>query len=134
MATSKDLLIPISAIIPSSSPAEDIAYSSFAVLLTAFYIWLIVRLINRHERWAKRVAIILPIALVMYVFSEAPADALIAKLECPDNLVAIASMFYAPLDWFLNHEHCPDVVLTAATTYYDWWATLIGAPEIQVFL
>jgi hypothetical protein len=47
------------------------------VALAASFVWLVIRLINRRERWAKRLAAALVAMLVAYLLSFGP----IARLE-----------------------------------------------------
>jgi hypothetical protein len=48
-----------------------LALSIFAVAFAAFCVWLVVRIINRRERWAKGVAI--GLVVVLYPLSFGPA-------------------------------------------------------------
>src|SRR5579864_5602936 len=38
------------------SPHRGITIAVLGVLIVALYVWLSIRIINRHERWAKRTA------------------------------------------------------------------------------
>jgi hypothetical protein len=52
---------------------EDEIIARFGLLLSALFIWLAVRLINRRERWSKRTAIALAVLLSIYLLSFGPA-------------------------------------------------------------
>lgn len=52
------------------------AWALIGAALVAFAIWLMVRIINRHEPWAKRTAIVMALAVVVYPISLGPATAL----------------------------------------------------------
>ena len=55
------------------SVAEFAICIATGIAVAAFGIWLTVRLVNRRERWAKRIAIAFLIALVVYPLSWGPA-------------------------------------------------------------
>jgi len=44
----------------------------FGVAFTAFCVWLVVRIVNRRERWAKWAAVVLVSTPVLYVLSTGP--------------------------------------------------------------
>jgi hypothetical protein len=50
-----------------------IAISIFGIAYAAFCIWLTVRIVNRRERWAKRLAVGLALLLIAYPVSFGPA-------------------------------------------------------------
>jgi len=52
------------------------AWALAGAALVAFAVWLTVRIINRHERWAKRTAIVIVLVVVAYPISLGPATAL----------------------------------------------------------
>jgi hypothetical protein len=91
----------------------DIALVIFGVAFSAFCVWLGVRIINRRERWAKRMAVGLAVLSVLYVFSSGPMryaavsrhtsfkeDA--AGRVSKTRIVELSEWWftaYAPIDW-----------------------------------
>jgi hypothetical protein len=91
-----------------------------AVALAAFCVWLGVRIVNRHERWAKRLAVALVVAvLVGYPLSIGPAVWLTARSWFSNTTVAA---FYLPVLW--SAQHAPSSLGTAV----GWWGSL-GVPD-----
>jgi hypothetical protein len=94
--------------------------SVFAVLgltFTAFVVWLAVRVVNRRERWAKRVALSLVVALVVYPLSIGPATWLNERGLLPTS--AVPSIFL-PLFWM--YEHAPRSLQAATDWYIGMWS------------
>ena len=52
---------------------SKLIWAALGVVFAAFCIWLVVRLINRRERWAKRTMMWLAVALTLYFLSSGPA-------------------------------------------------------------
>jgi hypothetical protein len=64
---------------PEPDPVATALYTTGGVILTAIAMWLIVRIINRREEWAIKLAILtigLPTALVAFGFVFRWADVL----------------------------------------------------------
>ncbi len=51
----------------------QLLYATVCSVFAAFFVWLVVRLINRREQWAKRAAVGMPFAFVLYFLSFGPA-------------------------------------------------------------
>ncbi|HLJ12479.1 MAG TPA: hypothetical protein VKU82_14895, partial [Planctomycetaceae bacterium] len=66
------------------------------VALIAFCIWLGVRIFNRRERWSKRLAVWLSVAIVAYPMSTGPAAWAIVH-GLPSTPRRILNDFYTPL-------------------------------------
>ncbi len=90
---------------------------ALAVTFIAFCIWLTVRIINRRERWAKRMAVATAVLLLAYPLSEGPANwldrrgllpiwsyrPLFGNLYVPLNEVAVRTRpTSAVREWYLN--------------------------------
>jgi len=86
---------------PFSLPAAKmlgmaLALSIFGTAFAAFCVWLTVRIINRRERWAKRMAVLL-VVFVSYPLSLAPAFWIHPYL--PDPAQDAMRLIYEPLHW-----------------------------------
>jgi hypothetical protein len=78
---------------------------TLAVAFAALCVWLGVRIFNRRERWAKRMALgLLVLALVMYPLSFGPAIRLANHGELPDWAFHALPYIYMPLNWLANHS------------------------------
>ena len=56
------------------SPATKLFFSVLGVAFAAFCVWLVVRIVNRRERWAKWTLVAAAVGLlVLYVASLGPA-------------------------------------------------------------
>jgi hypothetical protein len=95
----------------------NIAITALGVVLSAFAVWLGVRIDNRRERWAKRTAAALVALLVGYPLSFGPAVLLSRRGLMPSfgeelfvwiylPLAVIAPLLPEPLkgsfDWYVN--------------------------------
>ena len=72
--------------------------SALGVVFAAFCVWLTVRIVNRRERWAKRMAVLL-VLLVGYPLSFAPAIWIHPYL--PDPAQDVVRWIYEPLHWLV---------------------------------
>ena len=85
----------------------SIILSAFAVAFAAFSVWLIVRVINRRDRWAKRTLVALVAALpILYLASFGPVCWWVAETvpEFPGgprvgNNAAYLPRAYWPIGW-----------------------------------
>src|SRR5262245_35298477 len=99
-----------------------------AIALAAACIWLAVRIVNRREKWAKKVAFCLAAVLavglaVAYPLSFPWANAfLINHPELQWRLTNRAVTFYTPLGFVLRH--CPDNLRDNYRDYCDWCLTI----------
>jgi hypothetical protein len=94
-----------------------IVLAVLGLAFTAFVVWLTVRIVNRRERWAKRVAISLVVAAVVYPLSIGPATWLNERELLPN---AALSSIYLPLFWM--YEHAPRSLQAAADWYIGVWS------------
>lgn len=92
----------------------EIVCGILAVAFASFCIWLVVRVINRRERWTKRTVIAVG-ALVLYVFSWAPVAWLTSSPESPYPW-PVVDYFFWPV-WFLQ-QNAPEPVGNAMS----WWS------------
>ncbi len=81
--------------------------------LIAVYLLLGVRIVNRRERWAKRAAVGLAVALATYVLSVGPAFWFVCRGYLP--MWAVESNFYLPA-WLIV-TNCPTPMQDA----FFWW-------------
>jgi hypothetical protein len=75
---------------------------AIGVFLTAFCIWLTVRIVNRREKWAKRTAIALVLVLGIYPLSIGPFVALYHREMLPEPIKTIALFFYFPIFYLIS--------------------------------
>lgn len=101
------------------SYGPEATVAGLGIALTAFYIWLGVRIVNRRERWAKWTAAGLTLAFAAYPFSWG------LWLRCmPDEVireqspVVFAWGFYAPIVIVLNST--PDEMRQPYMDYLQW--------------
>lgn len=97
--------------------------ATLAVAFTAFCIWLVVRLVNRRERWAKWTAAVV-VALSLYSLSEGPAIWLILKLDRPEWMHVVARFVYTPPYWAIGHG--PEELKSQYYLYLGWWMSMAG--------
>jgi H+/Cl- antiporter ClcA len=86
-----------------------------AVAFAAVCVWLAVRIVNRRERWAKRLAVVLAVATVVgYPLSVGPVAFLSRHSNgLPEGIYAA----YAPLHWV--HDISPRPIQKAMTWNTD---------------
>ena len=83
--------------------------------VAAVCIWLAVRIVNRREARAKRLAVALLVTLfIVYPLSSGPAVWIEARMPAPWMFDAVDSL-YRPLNWV--YRHAPQPILDAM----DWW-------------
>jgi len=100
-----------------------------AIAFAAFCVWLVVRIYNRRERWAKWTLAATLALPVLYVASFGPACWWFAApdeqgMTVKDVLIYKAPILYSPIGWI--DLHSPRVVQRALSRY----AFLAGSPEI----
>jgi hypothetical protein len=99
-------------ILPVRIGGMTVLLSSLGVAFVAFCIWLGVRIVNRRERWAKRTAVGIVVALpVLYVASFGPACWLIA--DYGTRAEALPSL-YLPTGWAIMRS---ETIADAAHAY-----------------
>jgi len=97
----------------------NVLFSVLAVAFPSFCVWLGLRILNRRERWAKRLAVGLVAALPIYPLSLGPvcwwlADPPPDWLGC-SPFPKVAPNIYWPIGWVA--EHSPVPVLDAIIWY-----------------
>jgi hypothetical protein len=94
--------------------------SIVGIAFVAFCIWLIVRVANRRERWAKRALAITLCLPVLYVASIGPFAWLEAHGYCGNWWVhCCVTCIYYPLIWV--QQYGPDAVRDAILWYGGLW-------------
>jgi hypothetical protein len=94
-----------------------ILFTVLGLSFGAFVLWLTVRIVNRRERWAKRVAMALVVAAVAYPLSLGPAAWLFER-----GLLSASVMtsVFNPLFW--TYEREPGVIRAATDWYIGVWS------------
>jgi hypothetical protein len=99
-----------------------VVLSIFGVAYAALCVWLLVRVINRRERWAKRMAAVIAALPLLYVVSFGPACWMIARPKLRDIQTPARG---AVIFWPLGLAAMSD---TSGGTALRWWM-LIGVPD-----
>jgi hypothetical protein len=68
----------------------NLVLAVFAVAFVAFVVWLTVRIVNRREKWAKRMAIALSVMLIGYPLLLGPACWMSSRFEFGAGAVSAA--------------------------------------------
>jgi hypothetical protein len=103
----------------------ELALLIFGAAFAAIVVWLSVRIVNRHERWAKW-TLVATIALpVLYVASFGPTCWLYSRVPFDEDDWVTPDFIYAPVlrVWFYHDGIIPDAI--------DWYANVGSAIEIQ---
>jgi len=114
-----------------------IALAIFGVGFAAFCVWLTVRIVNRRERWAKRIGLGLCALVVLYPLSSGPARWLnsrflpvgpapigLASDEADDDpdTWSLCDYVYAPVELVVDRS--PDWLQSLYyNRYIAWWVT-----------
>src|SRR5262245_60193158 len=104
-----------------------------AVVLAAGCIWLAVRIVNRRELWAKRLAFCLAAVVIIglvvgYPLSFPWVNAfLINHPELQWRLTNRMVTFYAPLEFIVRH--CPSNLRDRYLDYRDWCIAVACPPQ-----
>jgi hypothetical protein len=94
-----------------------VALAIFGVTFAAFCVWLSVRIVNRRENWAKRLAVVLVVVLAAYPLSWGPAISITARSR--DSTHDAYREFYSPITWI--YWNGPDPVHDALFWYAALW-------------
>jgi hypothetical protein len=93
---------------------SDAAFQSLVgvvgVAFAAFVVWLTVRIVNRRERWAKRMLAIAAALSALYALSFGPVCWISSRTESR-SLPAV----YLPIGWLLNNS--PHPIATVIVRY-----------------
>ena len=98
---------------------QEALVSIFGVVVAAFSVWLAVRIINRRDRWSKRIAAALLPAVAIYLLTFGPACWINAHTEVGNDVVWV---LYRPMFWLM-------VGRRSAIQQALWWYAELGAPE-----
>ncbi len=98
---------------------SEILFAIVGVAIAAFCIWLTVRIINRRQRWAKRTAWALVVALVVYPLSFGPAVWLYVHI-LPRSFAPVLEATYAPLSRMAERSQ---TFRNLAFPYQDFWVS-----------
>jgi hypothetical protein len=106
---------------------------ALAVAFAAFCVWLVVRIVNRRELWAKRAATWMLVGMPsLYLIGFGPACWWLSELwvsqPAPSFTFRSAPRIYAPMGWII--QRVPKPVGSAIGSY----ATLMIAPRDMIFL
>ena len=106
----------------------NIALPALIVAFGASCVWLMVRIINRRERWAKRTLTGLILGLpVLYVASFGPVCWWLKSSETEGGVVVnIAPAAYWPMGWLAQNG--PEPVARAINWYGTVWVYWIHVP------
>jgi len=89
------------------------------IAFAAFCIWLTVRIVNRRERWAKRLAAALVALMLGYVLSFGPMARLEARRDLPKSLEPAFEAVYLPFGLGVNFG--PQWMRSAIIWYLQVW-------------
>jgi hypothetical protein len=104
-----------------------LALSIFGVAFAALCVWLMVRIVNRKERWAKWTAVALAVMLVAYPLSYPWAlSVLIHHGQSESAAMDQLADIYAPFGWAIYH--CPDFIRNWYGIYVEWCLQFTGVP------
>ena len=96
-----------------------IILSILAVAFAAFCVWLMVRIVNRRERWAKWTAAVVVSMMLLYVPSVTPVSWFVNQESCPGWVGDAATGLYYPVLW--TSEFGPQPFQDAMDWYADLW-------------
>jgi len=104
-----------------------LALSIFGVAFAAFCVWLTVRIVNRKERWAKRMLAAVVALPLLYVLSFGPTCWICSRIAGEDDAEewVTTDFIYAPLLWVWRFH---DGIISDAI---DWYANVGAAVEVQ---
>jgi hypothetical protein len=108
----------------------EIIVSVLGTTGAAFSIWLVVRIVNRKERWAKWTLAIVLTAFVAYPLSSGPADWLLFHGYTSEPANKVLRAFYAPSGWVIRNS--PKPVQDAYLKYDAFCANFGDPPEVAV--
>lgn len=97
----------------------DTIVTGVGVAFVAFLIWLAVRIINRREKWAKRLAWGVAAAVMVYPLGYGPATWVFWQTWCPKWLENGIFWFYRPCIWLA--ESGPEPIQDCLAWYLDLW-------------
>ena len=93
---------------------------ALAVAFAALVVWLVVRIVNRRERWAKWTAIVVSVMVslpVLYIASFGPVCWIFWSHWCPTELQDAINIAYMPAQRLL--EECPEPTRSVLIWYME---------------
>jgi hypothetical protein len=97
-----------------------ITLSIFGVSFAAFCIWLVVRIVNRRERWAKWTLAVVAVAPVIYLLTYGVAVRYDRRQLLPAWTRPVGERAFAPIYWLLSNGPMP--VRSSLAAYSRLWA------------
>ena len=88
---------------------------ALGVAFAAFCVWLGVRIVNRRERWAKTLAVVLASSALLYVLSIGPVYWLAWQDYLPEWTDGPLDFFYTPI------HQSPKPIHDAVNWYVHLW-------------
>ena len=104
---------------------EDEMLARFGLAVTAFSVWLGVRIINRREGWAQRTALVMVALPLLYVLSFGPACWWLADRSF-GYAYRMPPVAYWPVGWAIRH--CPKPIPAVLC----WYAKFGNSEELIV--
>lgn len=94
--------------------------SILAVAFVAVCVWVVVRTVNRRDRWGRRTAIGLAV-VIAYTLLWGPACWIWHGTSAPDWLKMSLDVIYYPMDW-LHWSSTDDSGNGPLHWYWGWWS------------
>ena len=104
-----------------------IVLPALGVAFAAFCVWLMVRIMNRREQWAKRTAVWLAVVPVLYVASFGPWCWAFSRGDGNQDVFVITQSFYTPIFWIWEEGPGPIVDIIG------WYANLRWADGVFLY-
>jgi predicted permease len=108
---------------------NKVILGALGVSITAFGVWLTVRLINRRERWAKRTAAVLLGAMILYPLSAGPATWILHHCNLPNPAFRFLLAAYRPMGFVT--ESSPSSVGNAIRSYEEFFVDIGGPSRLR---
>jgi hypothetical protein len=102
---------------------------AFGVAVAAFAVWLMVRILNRRERWAKWTAAALLFVLVLYPLSAGPSTWLLHHGDLPKPAFRFVLAIYEPLAFVV--ENLPEALNNAVREYQGFFVNFGGPSHLR---
>lgn len=110
--------------------SDDLVIGTIGIASAAFFVWLVVRAVNRRDRWAGRTTGLIIGLSILYVASFGPACWISSRTGVG---VTVVSAAYAPLTWNFGNaigRRPTPIIGLALSRYADlaaaphwWWLT-----------
>ncbi len=96
-----------------------IVVPALGVAFAAFYVWLVVRIVNRRERWTKRLAVALVAALVGYPLSFGLWISIYVAAHRHQQAIDVPCAIYRPIEFVAMNSAAP--IQDAYPRCIRWW-------------